>query len=259
MPKIAKWRTFSEQELKDAYNNSKTLIEFIHFIGHSKYDYRTLNKIKEKYNWFSTEKFNKTNINLIGQHINNLTVLYQDKPKDGRGDKYWVCKCDCGNPRLLSISTYDLINNKHYSCGCIKSKGEFLIGQILQKLKIKYITEYSFNNLKGNFSLLRFDFAIFQNSQLLCLIEYQGKQHFQNVDITNFLTPEKFKLYQEYDDKKRKYCQENNIPLIEISYADYKRINDEYLIKQIEKCTNTIWHKDAEGFFSKETKLDWIY
>lgn len=234
MPKIAKWRTYSEEELKDAYNKANTLIEFANFIGQSKYDYRTLNKIKKTYKWFSTEKFNKKNIiNLTGQHINFLTVLFQDKPHEGRRDRYWICKCDCGNPRLLSISTYDLINNKRFSCGCIKSKGEFLINQILQQLNIEYTTEYSFNDLNGEKASLRFDFALFQNKKLFCLIEYQGEQHFKRLHDNGLLTPQKFALYQQYDQRKRDYCKQHNIPLIEIPYTDYKKLDKEYMEEKI--------------------------
>lgn len=58
-------------------------------------------------------------------------------------------------------------------------------------------------------ALLRFDFAIFQNEQLLGLIEYHGRQHFSE--------PEKFNYYgllQEHDAMKVQYCKDNNIPLL---------------------------------------------
>ena len=65
--------------------------------------------------------------------------------------------------------------------------------------KINFINEYIFSNLPNR----RFDFAIFKNDKLCCLIEYDGKQHFINS---------KGCFDQSYDDihkndlKKNKFC-----------------------------------------------------
>ena len=49
---------------------------------------------------------------------------------------------------------------------------------ILKEKNISYIREYSFDDLI-DISPLRFDFAIFKQNQLKCLIEFQGEQHWQ--------------------------------------------------------------------------------
>jgi len=78
--------------------------------------------------------------------------------------------------------------------------------------------------LKGKNKELRFDFAVFENNSLLCLIEYQGEQHYQVVDIFDGETG--FKQRQLNDQKKRDYCDKNNIYLLEIPYWSYSKIEN---------------------------------
>lgn len=129
------------------------------------------------------------------------------------GHYIWKCLCtNCGN--YVYKSTHDLISHHVKSCGCIKSFGEKIILTYLQKNNINYKKEYSFSDLK-NKGKLRFDFALFnKNNDLLCLIEFQGKQHYDN---TNFIG----KYQREISDPmKKEYCQNNNIKLYEIKYND---------------------------------------
>ena len=101
------------------------------------------------------------------------------------------------------------------------SKGEQKIINLLLSGGIKFEREYTFKNLHGqNNSLLRFDFAIFNNrNKLIACIEFDGKQHFQ---YTPYFHKNKFAFQkqQEWDRKKNKYCLLNNIPLIRIPYWD---------------------------------------
>ena len=60
------------------------------------------------------------------------------------------------------------------SCGCIRSKGEMQIRQLLQENNIDFKQEFSFEDLKDILPL-RFDFAIFKNELLVGLIEFQGE------------------------------------------------------------------------------------
>lgn len=63
------------------------------------------------------------------------------------------------------------------SCGCLNSKGEEKITQILLKLNIIFYKEYQFIdciNPKTN-TKLRFDFYL---PDYNCCIEYDGKQHY---------------------------------------------------------------------------------
>ena len=74
---------------------------------------------------------------------------------------------------------------------------------------------------------MRFDFAIFEDNKLKCLIEYQGEQHYQSKNF--FDERLSFSKRQEYDEKKRQYCKERGIKLIEIPYWDYERLDINYV------------------------------
>ena len=162
--------------------------------------------------------------------FNKLTVIKRDLEKPcGKGQfAYWICKCECGN--IVSIRGDHLRNNDVISCGCINSKGEMKISQLLQENNISYKTQYSFDDLKGDYNNLRFDFAIFKNNELFCLIEFQGEQHFTKWGNE---PEERFLKRKEYDLKKKQFCKERQIKLIEFYYNEYSKINWEYLKEKI--------------------------
>lgn len=133
------------------------------------------------------------------------------------GTKYsqWLCMCECGTTKI--IRGHDLVCGSVTSCGCTISRGEEKIRKILNELNINFDTQYSFNDLKSNKGwVLKFDFAILdKKNNLLGLIEYQGKQHFD--DSYGW-----FGLQQrtETDKLKKDYCDKHNIKLFEITYQD---------------------------------------
>ena len=62
-----------------------------------------------------------------------------------------------------------------------------------------------------------FDFAVYKNEKLLCLIECQGQQHYKPVEY--FGGEEQFEKQQIHDNKKREYAKSINAELIEIPYT----------------------------------------
>lgn len=166
---------------------------------HCDYEYTSYHK-KE-----STDKIHRRVINEVGNRYGKLVVDSFAYTKDGSA--YWNCKCDCGNTTIVRGN--HLRNYRVKSCGCMTSYKEQEIQKILQEYKINFKREYSFKDLKDS-GLLRFDFAIFnQQSELVGLIEYQGRQHFSE--------PEKFNYYgllQKHDAMKVEYCKNHYIPLL---------------------------------------------
>lgn len=55
-------------------------------------------------------------IDYTNKKIGKLTAI-KILPKDGK-DRKWLCKCECGNERI--ITTSDLNRMKYLSCGCSK-------------------------------------------------------------------------------------------------------------------------------------------
>jgi hypothetical protein len=73
-----------------------------------------------------------------------------------------------------------LRNGDTISCGCIQSKNESLIAQMLDNLGIKYRQQFRFADLTSSgraCDQLIYDFAVFDVSgqNLLYMIEYDGQ------------------------------------------------------------------------------------
>lgn len=91
--------------------------------------------------------------------------------------------------------------------------GEKMIQIYLEGRNIDYIPQYKFVDC-CNKRPLPFDFYLPEHN--IC-IEYQGKQHYEAVDL--FGGDEGFEYRRKNDEIKRKYCKENEINLIEIPYT----------------------------------------
>ena len=137
--------------------------------------------------------------------------------KNKYGYAVWECLCECG--RTAEVASRELLSGEASSCGCKKSLGEATISKLLQEKGLDFEREYKFSDLlspKGE--ELRFDFAIFGKEGLLCLIEFQGRQHYEPIDF--FGGKEAFARLQLHDNLKQQYCMKNRIPLYTISYKD---------------------------------------
>ena len=155
---------------------------------------------------------------LVGKKFGKLTVVSENgfiTHTSGKRSRIYYCECDCGNIVPSAQHQY-LAYGDLTSCGCIRSKGEFQIEQLLKEHNIEYVREYSFSDLVDDLPL-RFDFAIFKNKQLVGLIEFQGEQHY---NPSNGYYNE---TIIEHDKMKKEYCDKNNIKL---NVIDYKRNYD---------------------------------
>lgn len=108
------------------------------------------------------------------------------------------------------------------------------IENILSKMKVVYERQKTFEdciNPKTKIKL-KFDFAVCdKDSNLYCLIEYDGKQHFEPIDY--FGGEKSFKETKFRDEIKNNYCKQNNIKLIRIPYWDFSNL-EEILEKELE-------------------------
>lgn len=155
------------------------------------------------------------NPSLTGKVVGKWSVGKRSKRKrpSGRYCTTYFCTCECGTQRYVDESR--LLNGTSLSCGCVKSKANEYIAEILKQNNYSFMCEYSYPDLVGpGNGLLRFDFAILDNkNDVVCLIEYQGEQHYTNSDFG--------KQQREITDPlKKKYCKTNNIQLFEIKYTD---------------------------------------
>ena len=100
-----------------------------------------------------------------------------------------------------------------------------------QKVQLKEELGNDYENI--DFSLYsKFDFAIFNSDgTLLKLIEFDGEQHFNAVEL--FGGEEQLKIQQERDKNKNEYCKKHNIPLLRIPYYDFDKMDIDYLLNNI--------------------------
>lgn len=169
---------------------------------------------------------------LTGQCFGYLTVLKRDesKPKGHQKKAYWICQCECG--KQISVISDSLLSRHTNSCGCKNfSRGENKIKEILREEEINYKAQFTFSDLQNHNTPLRFDFAIFENNKIKCLIEYQGQQHYERVPFLQ--SEEKYQTQITNDILKRQYCKQNNLKLIEISYKDFNKIDTNYVKERI--------------------------
>ncbi len=130
----------------------------------------------------------------------------------------WLWRCECGLCGREFVALPAKVMNGHISsCGCRKkSSREQLIRNELVRFSATFKEQYSFSDCKDKQPLL-FDFAVFSEGQLLCLIEYDGKQHY--VQIPMFGGKTEFDAACRRDRIKDAYCKENNIRLIRLPYT----------------------------------------
>lgn len=103
---------------------------------------------------------------------------------------------------------------------CKESKLEIKVSLILDKLKIKYIRQHSFNYLKYGKGKQSLDFYL---SDYNIAIECQGIQHFEPIDFGGNgteLANKKFKYIKELDTKKLEKCEKHNVKILYINCFD---------------------------------------
>ena len=118
------------------------------------------------------------------------------------------------------------------------SLGESKIKEIFQKEGILFKMEYSFPDLISfKKQPLRFDFAVFENGKLKCLVEYDGEHHFRYIEHFS-KSKQKWQYQREMDVRKNSYCLIHNIPLYRIPFTEYDNLidcsdifNDRFLVK----------------------------
>lgn len=173
---------------------------------------------------FSQEEFEQrvtnkySHIEIIGKYINRTTRI----------------KCKC----LLHDIEYDVSpRTLLYSSGtgcpeCYQSIGERRMIQVLQNIGYDVKTQHTFSDCKY-IHVLRFDAY---SKKYNIVFEYQGQQHYYPVDFSGdtSIAQREFELGQIRDNIKRKYCNENDIHLIEIPYWECDNM-ESFLCSELDK------------------------
>lgn len=109
----------------------------------------------------------------------------------------------------------------HCDTGLKVSRGIKEIQKFFKKYNITTMTEYTIKSCMYKRQLY-FDIAIFDKENLVCLIEYDGQQHFKSIPI--FGGDERYIESRIKDQIKNKFCEDNNIPFIRIAFDQMKEL-----------------------------------
>jgi very-short-patch-repair endonuclease len=159
------------------------------------------------------------------------TQSFIDLSNKKHGNKYDYSKSEYKGQKIKTIITclkhgdFEQTPGNHYHLGrgcprCKESKGEIEIRKWLEINNIDFIKEKKFDDCL-DIGCLKFDFYL---SKLNICIEYDGIHHFKPVcRFGGVLELEKVKVR---DSIKDKYCFDNNIKMIRISYLDKENIEN---------------------------------
>ena len=209
-----------------------------------KYDYSLVNYINSStpvkliYDGVIYEQNPRNHLN--GFKCENIKGLTQEefisKSKEIHGDIFDYTILDFSNVRnkvklIYNGVIYEQLGYAHLQGKLPRgiqseSKGVTKIAEILTDKNIKYIREYKFEDCR-NIKYLRFDFYL---PDYNILIEYDGRQHFESIDLWG--GDSEFEKRKINDGIKNKYCKKNRIPLLRISHLEDvdSKLND-FLVK----------------------------
>lgn len=135
----------------------------------------------------------------------------------------------CGH--LFYVRPGHFVNSGSRCTACNQSHGEQQIYSFLSRSGIRFEVQKTFEDCR-NKRCLPFDFAVYdEKDEIVCLIEYQGRQHYEPVSL--FGGQKVFERQLTNDEIKRVYCKDEGIPLIEIKYSVVGKEIEEMLKREL--------------------------
>lgn len=135
-------------------------------------------------------------------------------------DKVTIKHLKCGH--IWETTPHRFLDGGNRCPKCNQSKNELLIDNYLKLNNINNIPQYYYNDLYGDYAVLKFDFAILDDeNNVKYLLEYDGEFHYKPIKGQHDLEKQ-----QHRDNKKNEYCRKHNIKLIRIPYWESENIKE---------------------------------
>ena len=93
---------------------------------------------------------------LTGMQFDRLTVVKRAESRikpNGAKVVQWWCKCSCGNPNLVLVSSSNLVSKHTKSCGCLKSEKSIENGKKLKGKSNLKNKRYNTYDLTGEYGV----------------------------------------------------------------------------------------------------------
>lgn len=162
---------------------------------------------------------------LSNQSFGLLTAIKPTSERTNGGSVIWECRCRCGNIKFAS--EHCLTQKLIQSCGCLSSKGENKIAELLKNNNIFFEKQKIFDDYVSSITGSKYKFDFWVNNSYL--IEFDGEQHFLYKE-NGWNTKEQFEKTQKNDKEKNEWCKKNNISLIRIPYTHFDNLCIEDLL-----------------------------
>ena len=168
----------------------------------------------KKYNKFSVTNPNTKHNLQLWCNLNGVNVEVIEANE--RRNKLSTFKCGCGNIFQTTLNSFMQGKRRCNKCVALDSKYSLLTKKWLESNNIEYAQEYRFDDCRDK-KPLPFDYKIGWNGKVI-LIEVDGGQHYYR---TQWQSEEEFKVLQNHDTIKNKYCEDNGYILVRIPYWLY--------------------------------------
>ena len=131
----------------------------------------------------------------IGKKFEKLTVISLDR-KDSNNKKYYLCKCDCGNEKVIRSDSF--VTGKTKSCGCLNKE----VNSNRKGEKVKDITGQVYGRLTALYRLDRTN--KYYNSFWICKCECGNEVEVRLSQLTTGKTKSCGCLNRELSSKRMK-------------------------------------------------------
>lgn len=175
-------------------------------------------------------------------YVYNLNMLIKNNGGNSEAlsvvnDDNITIKCGCCG-KIFTTTRSRCSKLRFYCRDCVNdmSTNEIKVSEYLKSLGINYIYEFIINSCRDK-NPLPFDFYL---DKYNLFIEVDGEQHFRPINFgyeDNDIAIKRFEIQQKHDEIKNEYCKKWNIPLLRLSYIDFK---DTTYIKKIDKFIQTV-------------------
>lgn len=164
---------------------------------------------------------NPYSIDNINLHISYRFNIYSKviSEKYDKNTTKLILMCNCGNRYERSWEHITKVKSDNLLCHkCSNSIGEEKIIKYLLNNNIEFITQHRFKDCRNKLPL---PFDVYLINKNTC-IEFQGIQHYKAIGF--FGGQKRYEQTLISDEIKQKYCKDNNIKLILISYLDMNNV-----------------------------------